>query len=568
MSQEMRIAGPGVDAPLPGGDFELVLGRGEGCAVRVADPNVSRRHARLFRAGASLFAEDLGSRAGTFLNGRRLEGPSPIDAGDSLALGAFVLRIEPIAATPRPPASAPASVGPGAPRTPPPPPSTPASDSDFRAMFADAALLCTPEAMSLKRRLHSLVLERMNLAEDALDPESDETLLPRLEACVSQTLREHRHELPGDVPHETFRQALMDELVGYGPVSPILRAPDISEIMVNGPDRIFVESRGRLFETGVRFLDDRHLQRVIRRVVEPLGRHVDDASPMVDARLPDGSRVNAIVPPLALDGSSLTIRRFAERKLTTDDLVAFGTLTPQIARFLELAVRSRRNIVVSGGTGSGKTTLLNILSQFIPSGERIVTIEDSAELKLSHRDIVRLEARPANIEGKGRVTIRDLVVNALRMRPDRIVVGECRGPEALDMLQAMNTGHDGSLTTCHANAPRDALARLETMVMMAGYDLPSRAIREQIASAVNIVVQQTRLADGTRKIVSVEEVTGLENGVVVTQPIYEFVRRGIGSDRRVEGFHTATGNIPLFVQQLRNDGEDVDMDLFTLSEPA
>ena len=310
-------------------------------------------------------------------------------------------------------------------------------------------------------------------------------------------------------------------------------------------------------------MDEGHLIQVIKRIVEPIGRHVDDASPMVDARLPDGSRVNAIIPPLALDGASLTIRKFAEKKLTTDDLISFGSMTKDMALFLEEAVKQRQNILVSGGTGSGKTTLLNILSQFIPEGERLVTIEDSAELKLSHRNIVRLEARPANVEGKGRVAIRDLVVNSLRMRPDRIIVGECRGAEALDMLQAMNTGHDGSLTTAHANSPRDALARLENMVMMAGYELPSSAIREQVSSAIDLIVQQSRLADGSRKIVRIVEVTGREGDVIQMQDIFVFNQTGYDSDGRVQGYYSATGNIPYFIDELRQRGVlELDMDVF------
>ncbi|MEI6516667.1 MAG: CpaF family protein, partial [bacterium] len=315
------------------------------------------------------------------------------------------------------------------------------------------------------------------------------------------------------------------------------------------------EKKGRLNETGVKFFDNRHLITIIQRIVEPLGRHVDEASPMVDARLPDGSRVNAIIPPLALDGASVTIRKFSKRKLTTDDLIAFGSMTADIALFLEEAVRARQNMLVSGGTGSGKTTLLNVLSQFIPRHERLVTIEDSAELKLSHRNIVRLEARPANIEGRGRVAIRDLVINALRMRPDRIVVGECRGPEALDMLQAMNTGHDGSLTTVHANTPRDALARLENMVMMAGFDLPSSAIREQIGSAVNLIVQQNRLVDGSRKIVAISEVTGREGTTILLQDIFLFEQKGFSPDGKVIGQMVATGNIPRFVEELKLKGD-------------
>ena len=371
------------------------------------------------------------------------------------------------------------------------------------------------------------------------------------------------HELPDGIPQDKFRQVILDELLGYGPISPMIRDRDVTEVMVNGPDRIFVESRGLIYETGARFMNEGHLIQVIKRIVEPIGRHVDDASPMVDARLPDGSRVNAIIPPLALDGASLTIRKFAEKKLTTDDLISFGSMTKEMALFLEEAVKQRQNILVSGGTGSGKTTLLNILSQFIPEGERLVTIEDSAELKLSHRNIVRLEARPANVEGKGRIAIRDLVVNSLRMRPDRIIVGECRGAEALDMLQAMNTGHDGSLTTAHANSPRDALSRLENMVMMAGYELPSSAIREQVASAIDLIVQQSRLADGSRKIVRIVEVTGREGDVIQMQDIFVFNQTGYDSDGRVQGYYSATGNIPYFIDELRKRGVlELDMGVF------
>ena len=558
---------------LPAGDFELVVGRSADAGIRVADSLASRRHARLVSKGGVVAVEDLGSRSGTFVNGERAEGPTALSPGDRIRVGATEIAFDPAEDVSPPRAGGRETAAPS------PRPSdreAPASraaakredrhdarEAALREEFKDAALMCGEETMALKRRLHARILEKMNLSEDSLDLTSDETLLPRLEDCLNQTLREQRHELPSDIPYDVFRQALMDELVGYGPISPMLRSPNVSEVMVNGPDRIFVESRGLLFETGVRFFDEKHLLQIIRRVVEPLGRHVDDASPMVDARLPDGSRVNAIIPPLALDGSSMTVRKFSDKKLTTDDLVKFGSMTPEMAAFLECAVRNRQNIVVSGGTGSGKTTLLNVLSQFIPRGERVVTVEDSAELKLSHRNIVRLEARPANIEGKGRVAIRDLVVNCLRMRPDRIIVGECRGAEALDMLQAMNTGHDGSLTTLHANTPRDALSRLENMVMMAGFELPSAAIRDQICSAVNLIVQQTRLPDGSRKVVNITEVTGKEENVITMQDVFVFKRTGTGEGGKVEGFHTATGNIPVFVGELRESGTlDLDMSVF------
>ena len=564
---------------LPDGDFEVAIGRGTGCDIQLADNGVSRRHAVLSCESGVYYIEDAGSRAGTFLMGAPVTGKTPLGVDMEVKIGRFTAIITDVVDDDSSSSIvAGAAGGHSAPPPPPPPPAPPsgrsegtapaaatppdAKEQSLRDEFKDAALMCGVETMALKRRLHARILEKMNLSEDTLDLTTDETLRPKLEECVAQTLKEQRHELPSDIPYDVFRQALMDELIGYGPVTPMLRSANVSEVMVNGPDRIFVESKGLLYETGVKFFDEKHLQQIIRRVVEPLGRHVDDASPMVDARLPDGSRVNAVIPPLALDGSSMTIRKFADKKLTTDDLVRFGSLTPEMAAFLECAVRNRQNIVVSGGTGSGKTTLLNVLSQFIPRGERVVTIEDSAELKLSHRNIVRLEARPANIEGKGRVAMRDLVVNALRMRPDRIIVGECRGAEALDMLQAMNTGHDGSLTTLHANTPRDALSRLENMVMMAGFELPSSAIREQVSSAVNLIVQQTRLPDGSRKIVNITEVTGREGDVITTQDIFVFTKTGFGEDG-VEGFHTATGNIPYFIEELREAGStDLDMNVF------
>jgi pilus assembly protein CpaF len=434
---------------------------------------------------------------------------------------------------------------------------------DFIKEFQELEILYTDEVMSIKNRIHTYVLEKLNLPETAMKEMAAEELQAKLENSLDQTMRDLWHELPSDIPQEMLRQAMLDELVGFGPISPLLRSKLISEVMVNGPSRVFIESKGRLYETGVRFFNAQHLIAIIQRIVEPLGRHVDAASPMVDARLPDGSRVNAIIPPLALDGASVTIRKFSDKKLTTDDLVAYGSMTQEMALFLEEAVRSRQNILVSGGTGSGKTTLLNILSQFIPSGERIVTVEDSAELKLSHRNIVRLEARPANIEGQGRVAIRDLVVNTLRMRPDRIIVGECRGAEALDMLQAMNTGHDGSMTTCHANNPRDALARLENMVMMAGFELPSTAIREQISSAVNLIVQQTRMPDGSRKVIKITEVAGREGSTILLQDIFSYEQEGFDADGKVRGAHVPTGNIPHFVEELRSSGDlQLDMGVF------
>ncbi len=561
---------------LPEGDLEMTLGRHSESNIVLSGAGISRHHARLVQANGMLFIEDVGSSGGTYVNGERIEAMTPLEENDVVTIGDNTLRVEdaasegdaaaeipveptlaePVAAAPAPqppPPPAPAPVAP-----PPPSPEV----NNFLDEFKNATLLYEDAIMELTKQIHTDILERLNLTQGTLDVKNDETM-DRVSHVMDQILRERRHEIPSRIPLDIFRQALMDELIGYGPISPVLRSPRVSEIMINGPDHIFVESKGKIFESGIRFFSEQHLLSIIQRIVEPLGRHVDEASPMVDARLPDGSRVNAIIPPLALQGASVTIHKFSEKKLTTDDLIKFGSMTPEMALFLEEAVRSRQNILVSGGTGSGKTTLLNVLSLFIPKGERVITVEDSAELKLDHPNLVSLEARPANIEGKGRITIRDLVINTLRMRPDRIIVGECRGAEALDMLQAMNTGHDGSLTTAHANNPRDALTRLENMVMMAGFDLPSKAIREQIASALDLIVQQTRLPDGSRKIIQISEVTGREGDVILLQDIFTFNQTGMDKDGKVQGYHSATGNIPVFIEELRQSGRlKLDMSVF------
>jgi len=371
---------------------------------------------------------------------------------------------------------------------------------------------------------------------------------------VSQLLASARVSLPPEAL-ERLVDEVGDEVVGYGPIGPLVRDPSITEIMVNGPHQVYVERAGKIVEVDARFRDESHVMEVIERILRPLGRKVDRAWPMADARLPDGSRVNVIIPPCALNGPTITIRKFPARRLTVEDLIRFGTMTPEMAEFLRACVFARLNIVVSGGTGSGKTTLLNVLSAFIPEDERIVTIEDAAELQLQQRHVVRLEAAPALPDGTGRVTIRDLVINALRMRPDRIIVGECRGPEALDMLQAMNTGHEGSMTTIHANSPRDALSRLETMVLMAGMDLPLRVVRTQIASAIDLIVQQERLRDGSRKITRVTEIQGMEGDTVVLQDLFVFQAKAIGEEQgKVEGVHRPTGIRPHFMSRLEAAG--------------
>ncbi len=371
--------------------------------------------------------------------------------------------------------------------------------------------------------------------------------------CLAQVYARTRLQLPETLRQQIFRD-VEDELLGFGPLQPLLDDDRISEVMVNGSKKVYIERDGKILKTNIAFQNDDHVLRIIERIVAPLGRRIDADSPTVDARLPDGSRVNAVIPPVAIDGPSITIRKFRKEKLTVRQLIEFGTLTAQMAEFLKACVVARLNIVISGGTGSGKTTLLNVLSGYIPEEERIVTIEDAAELQLMQEHVVRLETKPPGVDGRGEVVTRDLVRNALRMRPDRIVVGECRGGEALDMLQAMNTGHDGSLTTVHANSPRDAISRLETLSMMAGMDLPLKVVREQIASAIDLVVQVTRLKDGSRKVTAITEVSGMEGDTVTMTDIFKFEQTGIASDGKVLGELKPTGIRPLFSPRLEVAG--------------
>lgn len=414
----------------------------------------------------------------------------------------------------------------------------------------------------LKGRIHQILVKEID--EKLLNDES-ETGQNQLHLEVTRVCKEffqQEKQVMTPLEAQQLIQEILDEVMGFGPITRLLNDEKVSEVMVNGPNQVYVERNGKLVLTDVQFRDQQHVKHIIDKIVSPLGRRIDESVPMVDARLPDGSRVNAIIPPLALNGPTLTIRKFSKEPLTVNDLINFGSMTPEIAQLLEACVKVRLNIVVSGGTGSGKTTLLNVLSSFIPLDERIVTIEDAAELQLVQDHVVSLETRPANIEGKGAITIRDLVKNSLRMRPDRVVVGEVRGGEALDMLQAMNTGHDGSLTTGHANSPRDMLSRLETMVLMAGMELPVRAIREQIASAVDLIVQQTRLKDGSRKVVRITEVLGMEGEIVTLQDLFIFKQEGIDEEDKVIGKMTATGIRPKFYQKFEETGVHLPPDLF------
>jgi septum site-determining protein MinD len=422
------------------------------------------------------------------------------------------------------------------------------------------------EVRDLKIRVHRRLIDEIDFkkadVELAKDPKKKTELRGKTEVKIVSLLDEEAKGLTDRELRKKLVKELLDEALGLGPLEDLLRDPDVSEIMVNGIDHVFVERKGKLTLTDHKFLTEDQLRAVIERIVAPLGRRIDEKSPMVDARLEDGSRVNAIIRPLAIDGPSVTIRKFSKTPLRVPDLIRYGSFTQQMSQFFEAAVLARQNIVISGGTGSGKTTLLNVLSSYIPSDERIVTIEDSAELQLPQEHVVRLESRPPNIEGEGAVTIRDLVRNSLRMRPDRIVVGECRSGEALDMLQAMNTGHDGSLTTVHANTPRDALSRLETMSLMAGLDLPARAIREQIASAVDIVVQQTRLSDGSRRVTHVAEITGREGEVFTIADIFLFKQTGLTPEGKVQGQFVPTGVIPKFIEGLSRRGIKVPREIF------
>ena len=412
----------------------------------------------------------------------------------------------------------------------------------------------------MKLEIHRKVIDELDL-EALNELADDEMIAEEIRRLVAKVVLDQALHLDS-TRRETIVEELLHEITGLGPLEPLFVDHEITDILVNGPHQVHVERRGRLEAAGVQFRDDAHLMTIIDRIVSRIGRRIDESSPMVDARLPDGSRVNAIIPPLALDGPMVSIRRFGARPLNADDLIANQTLTSAMLYLLEGCVKARLNVLISGGTGSGKTTLLNALSRYIPSSERILTIEDAAELQLQQSHVVRLETRPPNLEGKGEVLQRDLVKNALRMRPDRIIVGEVRGAEALDMLQAMNTGHEGSLTTIHANSPRDALSRLETMILMAGTNLPDRAMREQIASALDVVIQVSRLSDGSRRLVSISEITGMEGEVVSMQEIYQFERLGLSPEGVVVGRFRPTGVRPAFARKLEISGITLPTEMF------
>lgn len=410
---------------------------------------------------------------------------------------------------------------------------------------------------NVKKRIHIRVIEILNKRGTAIVDRSE------MQKLLDDAVNDEEYEIPRP-ERRRIAMELFNDILGYGPIEELIESPDYSEIMVNGPEQVYVENKGKLILTDVKFRDEKHLMNIIDRIVSQVGRHIDEASPMVDARLPDGSRVNAIIPPISLVGPVLTIRKFGKTPITAAQLVQWGSLTPKMLCFLEACVKGKLNIIVSGGTGSGKTTLLNVLSTYIPEDERIVTIEDAAEVQLRQEHVVTLESRPANLEGKGQISIRALVKNALRMRPDRIIVGEVRSDETLDMLQAMNTGHDGSLTTTHANSPRDTMSRLETMVMMSGMELPVRAIREQASAAIDLVVQQSRLRDGSRKVTQITEVVGMEGDIVSLQDVFVYETSGkLDGSGKFKGEFKATGILPKCIDKIRGNGVVIDNDWFT-----
>ncbi|MBQ7190156.1 MAG: Flp pilus assembly complex ATPase component TadA [Kiritimatiellae bacterium] len=557
---------PARQLSLPDGLY--TLGRGENCKIRLRDPGVSERHALLTLRDGSAWIEDLHSSNGTQVNGVDVTGPTRLRADTVVSAGGCLLRVA--AAGSSEPASAPSPVPPAAEgsatRRDAETPKEHAPQATFRVLHEAAPVVDPQEAVmrQVKNQIHAELVQRLDLkrmtASGASAAELQTKVRDTLRGIIDEVRKNRR--LTADIDPRRLEKEIYDEAMKLGPLEDLLADDSVTEIMVNGPDKIYVERKGKLQLTGKTFMDDDSVLAVIERIVAPIGRRIDESQPYVDARLSDGSRVNAIISPLSLSGPCITIRKFSKRALTAQDMIDYGTWTAGAAHFLQICVLLRKNIVVAGGTGSGKTTLLNVLSGFIPDGDRIVTIEDAAELRLEQPHVVRLEARPPNIEGKGAVTIRDLVRNSLRMRPDRIIVGECRGGETLDMLQAMNTGHDGSLTTVHANTPRDVISRLETMVLMSGVELPSRAIREQIASAIGMIVHESRLSDGSRKVMCISEIVGLEGQQVVMQDLFEFQQSGIGENGKIQGRFMPTGAMPTFYEELSHRGLTLDPQIF------
>ncbi|MGI2171411.1 ATPase, T2SS/T4P/T4SS family [Shewanella sp. MF05960] len=549
------------------GEFQCIhsechVGKETQQLIQLRGFKVSKHHATLYQNDDGIFVTDNQSRTGTKVNDEKQAQFGPLTLNDKIQIGDYILRVQ---SSDRSNTSeeneskvldTEIDSGVNIEST-----DIQAQEKQNIASIASAELLQKIKVRNeCRRKVHRELLKLMDLRRVNVNEMSDDELRFQSSKLIEQII--DSMTIPAEIEVSSLIKEVLDETIGLGPLESLIADPDVTEIMVNSHDQIFYEKAGNLFLSDIAFSDDQAVLGAIERIVTPIGRRIDESSPMVDARLKDGSRVNAVIPPLALKGPCITIRKFMQRRLSCDDLVKFDSMNAAMASFLEMAVKQKRNIVISGGTGSGKTTLLNVLSNFIPDNERIVTVEDAAELQLYQPNLVSLEARPPNQEGKGAVEIRDLVKNCLRMRPDRVVIGECRGGEALDMLQAMNTGHDGSLTTAHSNSPRDCVSRLEVMVMMAGMNLPILAIREQIASAVNIIVQQSRFSDGSRRVTSICELTGLEGSVVQLSEIFKFQQTGFNAEGKIEGFYTATGTVPEFYEQLQKRGVKIKLDIF------
>ena len=555
------------------------MGKSEDNLVVMRGWTVGKRHATIHRRAAGLFVEDHGSMGATEVNGNPIKGEfGPLQEQDLIRIGDNYINVvveagQPVSQTERVVEHADGGIFPKNEAAINPSAAPLAATESVSAQVVVPVPLApmvqgniadpsaTKKLNAARIKLHGQLISQMDLRRvDVRNMDEDE--LRRITQALIAEIIASDTSIAADIDRARLAKDLLNEVVGLGPLEDLLADPSVSEIMVNRFDEIYVERKGRLTKADIAFSTDQAVMGAIERIVAPIGRRIDESSPMVDARLKDGSRVNAVIPPLALKGCNITIRKFSKNKLVDQDMINYGSVTKEMMQFLKIAVDQAANIVISGGTGSGKTTLLNVMSNYIPDDERIVTVEDAAELQLAKPHLISLESRPPNSEGKGAITIRDLVKNCLRMRPDRIVVGECRGGEALDMLQAMNTGHDGSMTTAHANTPRDCIARLEVMTLMAGLDLPLRAIREQIASAVHMIVQQSRFPDGSRKVTHITEVTGMEGEIVQLQDIFLFKQDGYDEQGKIRGQFVATGNIPDFCQELARRGIPVDLSIF------